>query len=130
MRAAGRVALALAVALGLAIAAALWLLPRWIESDAFRERLRAAAREAIGHDVAWGGLSLALVPPHLIVTQVRVGDAAKPLVTAERADLRIAVAPLLARTVEIEALTLDGVVWRIERPPGAAFAAGAGAGAE
>jgi hypothetical protein len=127
LRAAGRIALALAVALGLAIAAALWLLPRWLEGDAFRERLRAAARDAIGHDVTWGELSFALLPPHLVVTQVRVGDAAAPLVTAERADLRVAVAPLLARTVEIDSLTLDGVVWRIERSPAATVAPGAGA---
>ena len=128
MRAVGRIALALAVALGLAIAAALWLLPRWLEGDAFRERLRAAAREATGHDVTWGELSFALLPPHLVVTQVRVGDAAAPLVTAERADLRVAVAPLLARTVEIDSLTLEGVVWRIERSP-AATVAPPGAGA-
>ncbi|MCX5737285.1 MAG: DUF748 domain-containing protein, partial [Proteobacteria bacterium] len=119
MRVFGRVALALAVALLLAIAAAAWLLPRWFEGDAFRELLRAAARDATGREVAWDDLSLALFPPRLVATQVRVGNAAAPLVLAERVELRIAVAPLFARLVRIDSLALDGVAWRIERTPAA-----------
>ena len=117
MRVFGRVALALAAALLLAIAAAAWLLPRWFEGDAFREILVVAARDATGRDVAWDDLSLALFPPRLVATQLRVGDAAAPLLLAERVDLRIAVAPLLERLVRIDSLVLDGVAWRIERTP-------------
>jgi hypothetical protein len=119
LRVFGRVALALAFALLLAIAAAAWLLPRWFEGDAFREILRAAARDATGRDVAWDALSLALFPPRLVATQVRVGNAAAPLVLAERVELRIAIAPLLERLVRIDSLALDGVAWRIERTPAA-----------
>ncbi len=111
----GRIALALAVALLLVIAAATWLLPRWLEGDAFREILRTAAQDATGREVAWDELSLALFPPRLVATQVRVGDAAAPLIVSERVEMRVAVAPLLARSIEIESLALEGVTWRIIR---------------
>ena len=119
MRAALRVALALALALLLAIVAAAWLLPRWFAGEGFREILRTAAQDATGRDVAWDDLSFALFPPRLVATQLRVGDAAAPLVLAERVDLRIAVAPLLERLVRVDSLALDGVLWRIERTPAA-----------
>jgi hypothetical protein len=97
VRALGRIALVLVAVALLALGAAAWLLPRWLEGDAFRELLVGAARDATGRDVAWDDLSLALFPPRLVATQLRVGEAVAPLVVAERADLRIAVAPLLAR---------------------------------
>ena len=115
MRALGRVALGIGAVLLLALGAAAWLLPRWIESDAFREVLVGAARDATGRDVAWDDLSLALFPPRLVATQLRVGDAAAPLVLSERVDMRIAVAPLLARVVLVESLALEGVSWRVVR---------------
>jgi hypothetical protein len=115
LRTLGRVALALGAVLLLALGAAAWLLPRWIESDAFREVLAGAARDATGRDVAWDDLSLALFPPRLVATQLRVGDAAAPLVLSERVDMRIAVAPLLARLVLVDSLALEGVSWRVVR---------------
>ncbi len=115
MRALGRVAVAIGALLVVALGAAALLLPRWIESDAFRDVLVGAARDATGRDVAWDDLSLALFPPRLVATQLRVGDAAAPLVLSERVDMRIAVAPLLARVVLVESLALEGVSWRIVR---------------
>ncbi len=115
MRVLGRIALALGAVALLALGAAAWLLPRWLEGDAFRELLVGAARDATGRDVAWDDLSLALFPPRLVATQMRVGDTAAPLVLAERADLRIAVAPLLARIVLVDSLALEGVTWRVVR---------------
>lgn len=115
MRVLGRIVLALGAAALLALGAAAWLLPRWLESDGVRAVLIGAARDATGRDVAWDGLSIALFPPRLVATQVRVGDAAAPLVVAERADLRIAVAPLLARVVLVDSLALEGVTWRVVR---------------
>jgi len=115
MRVLGRVVLALGAVLLLALGAAAWLLPRWIESDGFRDVLVAAARGATGRDVAWDDLSLALLPPRLVATQLRVGDAAAPLVLSERVDMRIAAAPLLARVLLVDSLALEGVTWRIVR---------------
>jgi hypothetical protein len=115
VRALGRIALVLVAVVLLALGAAAWLLPRWLEGDAFRELLVGAARDATGRDVAWDDLSLALFPPRLVATQLRVGEAAAPLVVAERADLRIAVAPLLARVVLFDSLALEGVTWRVVR---------------
>jgi hypothetical protein len=115
VRALARGLAAIAALLALAVLAAAILLPRWLAGDAARERLLAAAREATGREVAVGELSLALFPPRLVAGHLVVGDAAAPLVTAERADLRVRVAPLLAGLVVIESASLDGVAWRIPR---------------
>jgi uncharacterized protein involved in outer membrane biogenesis len=98
-----------------AIGAVAWLLPRWVEGEGFRELLVGAARDATGRDVAYDALSLALFPLQLVATNVRVGDAAVPLVVAERVAMSVAVAPLLGRVVQIDSLALDAVTWRIVR---------------
>jgi len=107
--------LAVAAACLVAVAVAAWLLPRWVAGDAARERLLAAARDATGRDVAVDALSLALLPPRLVATGVRVGDAAAPLVTAERVDLRLDLVPLFSRELVVESLALEGVIWRVPR---------------
>lgn len=115
MRALVRIAAVLLLAAVVAIGAVAWLLPRWASGEGFRELLVGAARDATGRDVAYDDLSLALFPPHLVATNVRVGDAASPLVVAQRVDMNVAVAPLLARVVQIDSLALDAVTWRIVR---------------
>lgn len=115
MRALVRVVAVLLLAAVVATGAVAWLLPRWVEGEGFRELLVGAARDATGRDVAYDDLSLALFPPHLVATNVRVGDAVAPLVVAERVDMNVAVAPLLARVVSIDSLALDAVTWRIVR---------------
>lgn len=110
-RALGALAVGIVILLG---ALALWL-PRWLVSDGARERLLAEAREATGRDVAAGALSFSFFPPRLVASDVRVGDAAAPLVAAERVDLRLDPAPLLSRDIVVESLALDGVTWRVPR---------------
>jgi uncharacterized protein involved in outer membrane biogenesis len=110
-----RVLAALAAALLLVVAIAAWWLPRWLAGPDARDRLLAAARDATGRDVACDALSLALFPPRLVAKGVRIGDAAAPLVNAERVDLRLDPRPLLARRLVVESLALDGVAWRVAR---------------
>jgi len=117
MRMLARIALA---ALGLlaagAVAIALWL-PRYVASPDFAARLRAGAREISGRDVEWRELSVGIVPLRLIASGVRISgsDAGPPALEAEHVDLRLALLPLLARTVAIDSLALDGAALRIVR---------------
>lgn len=115
MRAVARAAVALVVALAIAAALAAWLVPRWLAGEDARARLLAAARDATGRDVDAGGLGFALFPPRLVAQDVRVGDAAAPLVTAESVDLRLDAGQLLSRTLVVESLALEGVTWRVAR---------------
>jgi hypothetical protein len=115
VRALVRIVLVLLLAAVVAVGAVAWLLPRWVEGEGFRELLVGAARDATGRDVAYDDLTLALFPPQLVATNVRVGEVAAPLVVAERVDMNVALAPLLVRVVQIDSLALDAVTWRIVR---------------
>jgi AsmA protein len=131
-----RVALVLLALVVIGVGALALFLPRIVASDAFRERVRAAARDATGGELSWGELSFGLLPPRLVVMDAKVTEGAEaehPLVEARRVDLQVALAPLLARTVVIDSLVLDGVTLRlvrtargIELPLGAPQAARAG----
>lgn len=110
-----RTLLVLGGLLAVALFIAALLLPRWLVGDDAKSRLLTAARDATGRDVAVDDLTLALFPPRLVATGVRVGDAGAPLVTARDVDLRVRIAPLLAGTLVVESLALEGVVWRIPR---------------
>jgi hypothetical protein len=113
-----RVLLVLGALLAVVLLAAALLLPRWLAGDDARERLLSAARDATGRDVAVDDLTLALFPPRLVASGVRVGDAAAPLVTARDVDLRVRLGPLFAGALVVESLSLEGVVWRISRTAG------------
>ncbi len=115
-----RFAAAAVVLLVVGLGALLLALPRIAASDAVRARLEAAARDATGRDVRWQELSFGLLPPRLVVLEPVVqepGGSGDPLVRAEQVDLRLALLPLLARSVVIDSLRLDGVTLRLVRTP-------------
>jgi hypothetical protein len=105
-----RVAIVLVVLVVVLLAAAAFLLPDLVASDAVRERIEAAAEGALDRDVAFGGLDFGLLPPSLLVENVSVAGAtpkAAPLLAAERVALRIALLPLLTRTVVVDSLVVE-----------------------
>lgn len=111
MRILVRVAIGLVLLVAVALGALALLLPRLVASDAFAERLRSAARDATGSELRWRELSVGLLPPRVQVAGAALEDPSgqhAPL-EAERLDLRLALAPLLVRTVLIDSLRLDGV---------------------
>jgi len=98
-------------------ALALWL-PRLVESPAVRERIEAAAREATGREVTYRDLSVGLFPPRLVVAGPSVAGAATgdpPFAEAESVGLQLAVGPLLARTVVVDSLVVEGATVRLRR---------------
>ena len=107
---------AIALAVLASAALALWL-PRYVASPAFDARLRRAISSAIGREVAWGGLSVGLIPPRLIASKARVGAPEAPALEAERIELRLALLPLLARAVVVDSLALDGLSLHLVRSP-------------
>jgi len=109
----GVVALLVAAVLALAL-----LLPRLLATETVRERIQAAAEDAVGSEVRYGALEVGLLPPSLLVMDVTVAGAtaASPrLVEAERVALRLALLPLLARTVVVESLSVRRPVVRLLR---------------
>ena len=106
------VALALALLAGAALA--LWL-PRYVASPQFDARLRAAASSAIGREVGWRALSVGLLPPRVIASDAHVGAGDAPALRAERVELRLALLPLLSRTLLADSLALDGLSLQLVR---------------
>ncbi len=118
MRILVRIAIVGVVLLTVGLGALVVALPRIAGSEAVRARLQEAARDATGQEVSWKELSFGLLPPRLVVMAPEVkepGPSGKALVEAEQVDLRLAVLPLLARTVVIDSLQVEGVTVRLVR---------------
>lgn len=118
MRVLVRVAVAAVVLVALGLGLLALLLPRLAESEAVQRRLREQARQALGREVSWDALSVGLLPPRLVAVGPRVAGERKddpPQLEARRVDFRLALLPLLARTVVIDSLEVVGVTLRMVR---------------
>ncbi len=101
------------VLVGLAV-----VLPRIAGSAAARARIEAAARDALGREVSFQTLEADILPPSLRVVAPRVSGAtpdAAPLLEAEAVSLRLALLPLLARSLAIDSLVVEGATLRLTR---------------
>lgn len=119
MRWAIRALVVLVALAGVALGALAIALPRLASSEAVKARLEQAARDATGEDVRWDALGVGLLPPRLVVSAPRIESkgGAPPKLRAERVNLRIALLPLLARTLVIDSLVVDGAETRAVRTP-------------
>ncbi len=102
-----------ALVVGLAI-----YLPRFVQRDSVRVELSTLASQAIGTDVGFESLDVSLFPPSLIVLRPLVAGARPDLprlFEAREVSLRIALLPLLARTVLIDSLVIEGAVVKLRR---------------
>jgi len=103
-------AAAVLVVVVLAIAGAIFL-PDLLESEAVRDRIRTAAQDALDREIDYSELTIGLLPPSLVAKGVTVsGPSSKepPLLAAGDVSFRVALLPLLARTVVVDSLVVDG----------------------
>ncbi len=118
MRIAIRILIGAALLVGVALAVLAFTLPSLVRSDAVRGRIERAAREATGREVAYADLDVGLLPPRLVVTETRVAGAgpdASPFLAGADVELRLALAPLLARVVVVDSLMVEGATLRLVR---------------
>lgn len=111
----GLVALAALLAVALLLLAL--LLPRFVRSDEARARLTEAAEEATGRHFSYEEIDAGLLPPRVEIRGVALGDPGEEAARAERAALRVALLPLLRRTVLLDSLVVEGADVRLERTP-------------
>jgi uncharacterized protein involved in outer membrane biogenesis len=72
----------------------------------------------LGREFAYRELGVGLLPPSLLVEEPRLageGPGEAALVEAERVALRVALLPLLARTLVVDSLVVDGAAVRLVR---------------
>jgi hypothetical protein len=100
----------------LAVVALAILFPRIVASDAVRERIEEAGRDALGRDVTYTALDFGLLPPRLVVRGPRVADEQEvTLFEAEDIALQVALWPLLRRTLVVDSLRAQGATARLVR---------------
>jgi hypothetical protein len=108
------VALALLLLLGLAI-----VLPRIAASDTVRARLEEAVADAAGLPFRYVALEAGLLPLRLELRGAELGyEGADPAASAERVELRLALLPLLRRTVLVDELIVESASAKILREDG------------
>jgi hypothetical protein len=119
MKLAVRGLLALLALLALALLALAVLAPRLVDRPEVRDRIAAAAQEATGRTLRYERLAFGLLPPRLEARGVALegGAGAAPL-RAQSVALEVALLPLLARTVLIDTLVVNGAELTLVRTTG------------
>lgn len=102
------IVITIGMALVLALAAAV-VGPMVVDWTVYRATIEAQATRALGADVRIGGdIDVRLLPsPRVALTDVAIGPADAPLLTAAAVDVDVALSPLLSREVRILTLSLD-----------------------
>ncbi|MDH3685063.1 MAG: AsmA family protein, partial [Myxococcales bacterium] len=104
-----RALLALGVAALLVLLVLVVVLPRVAASDAVRGRLADAVSDAARLPFRYAALEAGLFPVRLELLGAELGhEGAEPAARADRVELRIALLPLLRRTVLVDALVVEG----------------------
>jgi hypothetical protein len=107
----GRILVALLVLLVAVVGILFLLLERYVEGETLRARVETLAEEALEREVRYADLDLRLFPPSLVMRQLFVAGATPEgaaLLEADEVELRVAVAALLARTLVIDSLVIEG----------------------
>ena len=123
-----------------ALVATLLLLPRCDEENV-RDLVQQAVRDALGRELRYETCELGFLPPSLRVMGVTLsGEKVEdpPLLEAREIALRVALLPLLFRTVVVDSLLVEGATLRLTRTsdgialpsPPVADAAGGGEGTQ
>jgi hypothetical protein len=118
MRVALRALAALAALAVLALALLAVALPRLVKSEAVRARIEAAARDATGRELRYAELDAGLLPPRLVVEDASLAGPtpeAPPFFEGASLELRLALAPLLARTLVADSVSLRGATLHLVR---------------
>lgn len=88
-------------------------LPRLVDRHEFQLELRERAAATLGTPIEWQGLEVGLWPPRLTIRKLVFGVASgspeDARLTAESAELRLALLPILERRVQIDSLIVSGV---------------------
>ncbi|HYX22330.1 MAG TPA: AsmA-like C-terminal region-containing protein [Thermoanaerobaculia bacterium] len=118
----GRRVAVVAAAFAALVLLALLALPYVVSLDAVRARVVAAAESSLHRKVEIGAMRLQVLSGlgagvERLVVHDRRDPSGPPLLTADRASIKVAFWPLLSRRVEVRRLELRGVTVTVERGP-------------
>lgn len=93
------------------------LLPRVAGEQVVGARLSELTQSTIGRGVEFRSLEIELFPPSVIAIGALVGDRSTPVASAERIELKPALAPLLAGVFVIDSAIVEGAIVHLVRTP-------------
>lgn len=113
------------------------LLPRLLDTAAFRAHVTQAAGQAVGRPVKFGSLSVSLLPlPNVTLRDLEIADDPRfgttPVLRVGEVEVRVRLRPLLSLRIELASITLDkaqvelveeGGRWNVATLAGAAMPA-------
>ncbi len=118
-------------------AGTLALLPRLVDTAAFRDHVAQAAGQAVGRPVKFASLSVSLLPlPNVTLRDLEIADDPRfgttPVLRVGTVEVRVRLRPLLSLRIELASITLDkaqvelveaGGRWNVATLAGAAMPA-------
>ena len=118
-------------------AGTLALLPRLVDTAAFRAHVAQAAGQVVGRPVKFASLSVSLLPlPNVTIRELEIADdprfGTSPVLRVGEVKVRVRLRPLLSLRIELASITLDkaqvelvedGGRWNVATLAGAAMPA-------
>jgi len=117
-RLAAGICVALIALLFIALIGLCVLLPRVAGEGVVGARLSEVTRSTIGREIEFRSLELKLFPPSVIAIGALIGDPSLPVASAERIELKPALAPMLAGLFVIDSAIVEGASIHLVRTPG------------
>lgn len=80
-----------------------------IDQQKYKELAVSKVKEATGYSIDWkGNISLGLMPlPHASVSELTVKNGDAQILSVAKADVQVALSPLLSKKIEIKSVTID-----------------------
>lgn len=134
MRIVLRISAVLVVILLLALGGLAFWLPSLVQRPAVKARIVEAAKQSTGRTLEYQKLSVGVLPPRLLVEDPQLVAKGMPPIRARRIALRVALLPLLTRTLVVDSVVVEGADLPLERTangvevPGLRLGAGGASG--
>lgn len=113
----------------LLIVGAVILIPAYLASGSFRDRVRGGIAQKLDRSVELESLKISLLPaPRLVLGGVVLGpprEGPRSWIEVEEADLSVRLMPLLKRQIEVVSARIDSMVVRVEMPDSTETSSGA-----
>ncbi|MES2729745.1 MAG: AsmA family protein [Pseudomonadota bacterium] len=88
-----------------------------LDLDRYKPQIATLVKEKTGYDVTFNGaFGVSLLPlPHVTLSDVTVTNAGSPLAHFGQVDVRVALLPLLSKTIDVDSLVFDTPVITLEK---------------
>lgn len=108
-----------------------FLIPQFLDQSKYKSLIQSKIKEASGYDVDWqGDIGIMILPlPQVSMNDVVVKNGSHEFVKLNKAQVRVALAPLFKKAIEVQSIILNGAqiqlitdangvnLWQAQKPP-------------